>query len=60
MQALSSRRTWLGRDHQVTATTKLDSHRAEKEVNHWVMVVREPEDPHFPVNDDMIMHYTVR
>ena len=60
LNCLNSCRTWLGNDREMTAATKLDSHKAEKDVNHWLMVVREPKDVHHPVTDDTILHYTVR
>lgn len=30
-------KTMLGYEYEVTATTCLDSHKAEKECNHWIM-----------------------
>eukprot|EP00794_Sanderia_malayensis_P009587 gene9587-10574_t len=36
-------RTSFGRELEVTANTSLDSHNAEKPINHWILVTRSPE-----------------
>ncbi|XP_077989044.1 cilia- and flagella-associated protein 161-like [Glandiceps talaboti] len=43
-----SLRTPFGREYEVTAHTELDSHRAEKDCNHWVFVSGTPTDPAAP------------
>lgn len=45
-----SLRTPFGtREYEVSSHTYLDSHRAEKEVNHWMIVMGVPGDPVYPV-----------
>lgn len=38
-------RTPFGREYEVVAHTDLDSHRAEKDVNHWIIKTGEPAQP---------------
>lgn len=43
-------RTSFGtREYEITAHTMLDSHRAEKEPNHWMIVMGVPGDNVYPV-----------
>ncbi|KAL3866700.1 hypothetical protein ACJMK2_043981 [Sinanodonta woodiana] len=37
------------REYEITSHTYLDSHRAEKEVNHWMIIMGVPGDPVYPV-----------
>lgn len=44
-------RTSFGtREYEITACTQLDSHRAEKEQNHWMVVMGVPGDDIYPVS----------
>ncbi|XP_078386055.1 cilia- and flagella-associated protein 161-like [Cetorhinus maximus] len=38
--------TAFGREHEITANTFYDSHRAEEDLNHWVIVTGDPGVPH--------------
>ncbi|XP_051896528.1 cilia- and flagella-associated protein 161 isoform X2 [Pristis pectinata] len=38
--------TMFGREHEITTHTFLDTHRAEEDVNHWIMVTGDPSVPH--------------
>ena len=40
-------RTMFGIEYEVTARTELDSHKAEKNNNHWVLVSGNPSDDEF-------------
>jgi len=45
-------RTSFGtREYEITACTMLDSHRAEKEPNHWRIMMGVPGDDICPVSD---------
>ena len=38
-------RTAFGREYEVVAYTDLDSHKAEKDVNHWLLKTGHPGEP---------------
>ncbi|XP_041031170.1 cilia- and flagella-associated protein 161 [Carcharodon carcharias] len=38
--------TAFGREYEITANTFYDSHRAEEDLNHWVIVTGDPGVPH--------------
>ncbi|XP_072888930.1 cilia- and flagella-associated protein 161 isoform X2 [Hemitrygon akajei] len=38
--------TMFGREHEITSHTFLDSHRAEEDPNHWIIVTGDPRVPH--------------
>ncbi|GCB71170.1 cilia- and flagella-associated protein 161 [Scyliorhinus torazame] len=38
--------TAFGREHEITTNTFYDSHRAEEDLNHWVIVTGDPGVPH--------------
>lgn len=47
-------RTSFGtREYEITAHTMLDSHRAEKEQNHWMLVMGVPGDEIYPVTNPL-------
>jgi len=41
---LLQNRTPFGREYEVTATTKLDSHKAEEPANHFALVMGNPAE----------------
>ncbi|XP_033124660.1 cilia- and flagella-associated protein 161-like [Anneissia japonica] len=41
-------RTPFGIDYETVAYTSLDTHRAEKDFNHWIMVTGSPSEPRTP------------
>lgn len=45
------RTTFNTREYEITTCTMLDSHRAEKEQNHWMFVMGEPGDVIYPVTE---------
>ena len=40
------------REYEITAHTTLDSHKAEKEQNHWMIVMGVPGDNIYPILDE--------
>ncbi len=38
-------RTSFGKEYEIVAHTYLDSHKAEKDVNHWLIKTGHPGDP---------------
>ncbi|XP_078064085.1 cilia- and flagella-associated protein 161 [Mustelus asterias] len=38
--------TAFGREHEITTNTFYDSHRAEEDLNHWIIVTGDPSVPH--------------
>lgn len=46
-----SRTSFGTREYEITACTMLDSHRAEKEQNHWMVVMGVPGDDVCPVTN---------
>ncbi|XP_069766745.1 cilia- and flagella-associated protein 161 isoform X2 [Narcine bancroftii] len=38
--------TMFGREHEITTHTFLDTHRAEEDSNHWIIVTGDPSVPH--------------
>ncbi len=43
-------RTPFGREYEIVAYTDLDSHRAEKDVNHWIIQTGHPPEPTGPAS----------
>ena len=41
-------RTPFGCEYEIVAYTDLDSHRAEKDVNHWIVQTGHPPEPAAP------------
>lgn len=52
-EEISTRTSFGTREYEITANTMLDSHRAEKEQNHWMIVMGVPGDPVYPVTTEM-------
>ena len=42
-------RSAFGMDYEISSYTDLDSHKAERDVNHWMIIMNKPGDTVMPV-----------